>query len=536
MQVRQSSTPVNFGRTRRADAGVMMTSGRAGKVIPLNYIPLLRGDSASGMVAVQVDLAPMPRPLLNQATVNLQAWFVPKSAYPQFSGYDEFMHSYQGADIKALGAADRTPPAFFNTLTGADLTTVAGSELYQTLGIHLDGRDINTDIIDGYGLIHNFRQSAHTSKLTRRDYATENLANATALARAFWPSSRLSRIVPDYERALVVGDLDLDVTQGRVPITYGDPKPGTSAIPTGGIRYDATDGAKIFYGSGGDFTYDAANALFADIVGSSIGTSLADIDKARTTQAFAKLRAAYNGNDATGFDNDSTIVAELMQGFSVPEMMFKRPWLLDSKRVPVGMVERHSTDSADLNASTTEGQASASLSINVPKQDVGGYIFIVCEIVPERLYERQNDDVLHMTSTSEFPDALRDIQRTEPVDQVLNRRVDAKHTTPSGLFGYEPMNDVWNREYTRLGGDFYQATPGTPWTEQRSAIWQADIVDPGFTSDHWLCPADLPHNIFADTLGDAAEIACRHNVVVSGLTQIGDVLHEDNSDYLEVAS
>ena len=60
---------------------------------------------------------------------------------------------------------------------------------------------------------------------------------------------------------------------------------------------------------------------------------------------------------------------------------------------------------------------------------------------------------------------LPDIQRIEPVDMVLNRRIDARHTAPTGLYGYEPMNDKWNRDFTRLGGDFYQATPGGGWTE-----------------------------------------------------------------------
>jgi len=60
----------------------------------LGYAPILRGDSASGKVAIDLELAEMPRPLLNGVMMNVQAWFVFKTAHPQFSGRDEFIASY----------------------------------------------------------------------------------------------------------------------------------------------------------------------------------------------------------------------------------------------------------------------------------------------------------------------------------------------------------------------------------------------------------------------------------------------------------
>jgi hypothetical protein len=119
---------------------------------------------------------------------------------------------------------------------------------------------------------------------------------------------------------------------------------------------------------------------------------------------------------------------------------------------------------------------------------------------------------------------------------VRSRRIDAAHTSPTSLYGFEPMNDVWNRGTTRLGGAFYQADPSNPWTQQRSAIWQTSIVDPSFTEDHWLAPANFPHDVFSDTTADAFEVVARHAVSISGLTQIGDVLAESNDDYLAVTA
>lgn len=555
---RQSTTPVAFEQSTRPDTAVTMTSARAGVVVPLTYVPLFAGDSCGGRVGIDIQLKEMPKPLLNAVFANFQAWFVPKSAFPQFSGRDELNHSRTGKAIKALGSADRTPPPYYNVLSGANRTAALNSPMFRTLGLHGSaGTDINSDLIDAFNLIYNFRLAAHSSRLPRRPYAVEDIATATSLPPAFWPSSRLSQIVPDYERALLLGSFDLDVAAGSLELT-GDLmrtvtlKSGAEGR-TGMFRNSSTDavapvsdGNNTQMKSGGklgnsstNWHYDPAGSLQVDMNGfmientggAGIPVTLADIDKARTTQAFAKLRTAYAGNDATGFDNDDTIVALLMQGISVNADDFKRPWLLDSQRVPVGFAERFATDGANLDASVTLGRASAQLGLNVPQTDVDGYIIVTVEVLPERVDERMSDEMLNVTNVDHLPNALRDVQRVEPVDLVQNRRIDAKHASPDGLYGYEPMNAKWRRDFTRLGGDFYQATPGAGWTENRSAIWQAEIVNPTFSATHYLAPSPFPHGVFADTLGDAFEAVCRHAVQIRGLTQIGDVLHENNDDY-----
>lgn len=543
---RQATQPVKFNRTTRKDDVVGMTSGRAGLSLPITHIPLLRGDSMSGRFMAKVDLAEMPKPLLNAVMVNAQAWFVPKSAHPQFSGMDEFRHSYQGKQINALGEAARNAPAFYQQFAaGADLTAYKGSTFLQTLGIHLENAETlghNSDLVDAYNLIWNFRAAAHSSRITRRDYVTENAANALALAPAFWPTGKFSHIVPDYERALIVGNLDLDVAQGQVVLdNFAMPNSGNSYASRTLRGHDGQDVTGVF-DIGGNLRVreDPDNAgyplLEGTLAGQTISATIADIDKARTTQAFAKLRTAYAGNDATGFDNDDAIVADLMQGYRVDEDDFKRPWLLDSKRVTFGMNERHATDAANLDDSVTKGMAIVDLSLNVPQQEVGGIVMITLEILPEQLHERQGDPALIIDDVSELPDALRDVQRIEPVDTVQNWRIDNRHSSHTALYGYEPMNAKWDREFTRLGGKFYQANPASPFKEARAGIWTTNIVDPSFNNDHFIAPSPFPHDVFSDVNGDAVEISFQHSVRIRGLTQIGDVLEENNDDYDEVAN
>lgn len=539
---RQSTTPVSFARSVRKDTSVLMSSGRAGVVMPVGYFPLLPGDSASGSVGIDVQLKEMPKPLLNAVHANVQAWFVPKSAMPHFSGRDELMHAMTGKNIKALAQADRSPPPYFRAFSGNPVDILKRSEFARALGLHFPaGASVQPDLVDAYNLVYNFRLSAHSSKLKRRPYVAEGIEAASKLAPAFWPSSRFVNVVPDYERALLVGSLDLDVAAGRLPVkglVIGGAYSYLNTSNQHSVDAQGNPSTATWYDSPVRFVKDAITNVpnvFAEMQSFGLNISLADIDKARTTQAFAKLRTAYAGNNATGFDNDDTIVSLLMQGISVPSDHFKRPWLLDSKRVPVGFAERFATDAANLDASVTLGRASAQLSINIPAQDVGGVVIFTLEVLPERIDERQSDEWLHYTRFDDLPNALRDVQRVEPVDLVKNRRIDAAHAQPDGLYGYEPMNNVWNRNFTRLGGVFYQPNAGAGWTENRSNIWQTEIVNPTFSATHYLAPSPFPHSVFSDPTGDAFEVVCRHMVSITGLTQIGDVLVENNDDFQAVA-
>lgn len=561
-----------------------MSSGDPGLVIPVDYIPLLRGDSLSGQFAIDIDLAEMPKPLLNGVVGHVQAWYVPKLAFPQFTGNDEFMHSYQGTPIKALGAADRTPPSFFTVLDSAQSGTVASSAFYKTLGLHRPAStSFNTELIDAFVTIYNYRLAGLSSKLARKKYAVEDLDEAIELPPAIWPSIRYGRVVPDYEEALIVGSMEIDLPAGGLPldgkglvslkdgaagltqrlIRASDRQPITgenagSGDGASGLAYKGTgssvDGGKFTakHRTGGSnqspqyqdvpAVYDpngALEVLLDDVLveaeGQGISLSVASFDKARVRQAMAKARAAYAGTDYTGFLPEAALAAELMQGWRIPDHKYREPWLLDQARVSFGMIERHATDGASLDQSVSQGRASASLRLNVPANDYGGCVIITLEVYPERVEERQSDEWLFIDSTSKLPDALRDIQREVPVDTVLNRRLDAKHTTPNALYGYEPMNDVWNRRKMRLGGQFYQATPGTAWTEARSQIWMPEVVDPVFGTSHYLAPKPFPKNVFSYQDNPAFEFTCRHQCVIVGLTQIGDVLRENNDDFEAVS-
>jgi hypothetical protein len=541
--LRQDQSPIEYQATRRPDNSSILTTGRAGEVIPIAAGPLLRGDSASGRIDIQAQLAEMPKPLENLVVMRAQSWIVPRPALPQFEGTGEYNHAYEGTSISKLGGASRTPPSLFDTVASGAIAAAQSSELFRALGIALRAStEINTDYIDAYNLIQNFRLAAHSSKMTRYDYYSEDATTSLELKPAFWPVNRMHNIVPDYEEALVKGSLELDVTAGSLPV-HGI---GIGTVPnfasrsfreTGGTTQ--TESATTTSGGSTNVLVeeDPNNtgypAIFAQLAAQTITTSLADIDKARTTEAMAKARAMMEGTNYSGFNNDDVIVSTLMQGFVVPAEHFNRPILLDSKTTVFGMTERHATDAANLDDSSTTGVAAISLSLNIPRMDYGGVYMTTVEVMPERLFERQEDPYLPITAVASLPNALRDVQNTLPVDTVDNGRVDTAHTTPAGQYGFEPMNAKWRREFTRLGGEFRQLTPGTPSTTSRTAIWQADYVDPTLNSDHWLCPHPFPQDVFSAPSSDVIIISATQQMAITGITQFGDDLVEDNSEFAD---
>lgn len=511
--LRQDESPISFDITRRMDNVSALTSFDAGVVAPLTYAPLFRGDSAAGQISASFALAEMPKPLENAVLVRMQAWFWPKTADPRFTGVDEARHAWHGTAMSRSQSADVTPDGWFHTTNTA---SEDDDEFLTTLGIHLeDGETFNCDLNDAYVDIWNYRAGELSSDISKYPYRSDDAA-ASALLPAFWPTNRMQSIVPDYEQALVKGSLDLDLSAGSLP-----------------VRYSAAAANRTMSTSGGDndLTMDGVSgSMTAEMDGQTITTTLADIDKARTTQAFAKRVAAYAGHDYSGNSAELLVLSELMQGYEVDDAYLRRPFLLASKTAVFGMTERHATDAANLDDSNTTGQANVSFSVNIPKAEFGGIFLVTAEVMPERMFEAAGDPYLRATTVDDLPNQIRDLQRTEPVDTVPNWRIDERHSTPDGVFGYEPMNAKWQREFTRLGGEFRAGTAGAHPTAARTAIWLTEEVDPTYTDDHHVCPHPFPHDVFSVPANNVVQAAVRQQLTITGMTQFGDPLVEDNAE------
>lgn len=520
-----ATSPIAVEKTVRGDEIRALTTCRAGVVVPVAYVPLLREDRVSrGRLRLKLDMAETIHPLMNAVNVTAFVHFVPYLAFDRFNGsVDAFNRSYQG--VPELHNSTAIP--FFTAITYN-----RSHIFWKTLGIHWKNSTlINGAPLEAYNEIVNFRRKARSEKLPLRS----GLGNGGTLAEAFWKNSNLWHIVPDFDQAAMDGEVELQWADSLLPISgigrVGNPtvlgtQTGVREARGGIVNYPAavavgpgtaTDGIVVRATSGG--TPD----VFAELAGSGIRLSLANLELAKQTAAFAKLRAKYEGLD------DDHIIDLLMEGIRVPDEALKQPILLDKKSTIFGYSERHAMDGASLDMSVTTGETSLDLVFRTPPMNMGGIIMVTLEIVPEQLYERQKDHFLAHTNPNKLPNFQRDYLDPEKVSIVQNDFVDVEHATPTGTFGYAPLNHEWKRSLTRIGGKYFRPNPDT-FVEDRQRFWAVEQLNPTLTDDFYLV-RNLPHNVFMDTVSDPFEILTVGSVEIVGNTVFGKTLEEDGGHY-----
>lgn len=526
-----SASPIVVEKSTRIDEWRGVTSAKAGKIVPLAYVPLLREDAVySGQYRVQVEMAETVKTLLNGVAVTVMAHFVPFLAFERFErSLDRFNRSYKNEPDKAGGSV----VPFFNTIT-FDGT----SAFNKTLGIHSAAGTINSAYVEAYNTLINFRYRARSTKLAQRTITDETLA------ACFWKASPFADVVPDFDQAMIDGEVTLNV----VPPTFTDTQYPVKQLyvnnaaaasgqsrriqPDGTVVTDYTDVAALYTkrtGTTASSTIDPMihvdlTALQSELSGAGAVLSLSNLELAKKTAAFAAMRKRYAGLD------DDAIIDLLMSGVRVPDQQMAQPMLLDKKSTVIGYTKRYATDAANLDTSVTTGVAGVDLRMRLPAMNTGGIILITCEIVPEQMFERMRDKFLDITNPDELPRFDRDYLDPEKVDVVLNKDVDVLHGTPAGVFGYAGLNRSWNRSAPHVGGRFKR---GIGSAEDRQRIWTVEQTDPALTTDFYLA-TNLHHNVFADTLADPFEITTIGACEIVGNTVFGKRLEEDTGDYSAV--
>ncbi|QCS37215.1 major capsid protein [Tortoise microvirus 70] len=517
-----STSPISTEKSVRGDEIRALTTCRAGKVVPVAFIPLLREDRVSrGRLRLKFDMAETIHPLMNAVNVTAFVHFVPFMAFHRFGGsMDAFNRSYQGV---AELTTSTVIPFIYTAPFGRN------QDFWKTLGVHWkNGAPINMAPVEAYNEIINFRRKARSDKLPVRGNTD------TSLASAFWKNSNLWHIVPDFDQAAMDGEVELQFASPLLNVTgIGASTAPVTGVLQGQTVWDHARAGQTTYANSVriDNTSYRLNTgptgipqIYAELDQQGIKLSLANLELAKQTAAFAKLRQKYEGLD------DDHIVDLLMEGIRVPDEALKQPILLDKKSTIFGYSERHAMDGANLDVSVTTGETSLDLNFRTPPMNTGGIILVTVEIVPEQLYERQKDMFLGATNPNQhFPNFMRDYLDPEKVSVVTNDFVDVSHATPTGTFGYAPLNHQWKRSLTRIGGKYYRPEVDT-FMEDRQRFWAVEQLNPALTTDFYLVN-QLPHNVFLDTISDPFEILTVGSVEIVGNTVFGKVLEEDGGHY-----
>ena len=503
------TTPLTPKRSTRIDQKTVITSGNAGKIIPVACIPLLREDGVKrSRMQIAVEMMETAETLFNGVNVTVNAHLVPKLAFDRFNGMDDLNRSYQGVPRED----GETPIPFIETHTFSQVD----NEFYKTLGMHAQGSaTVNRDYIEAYNTVVNFRRKERSSSLSMRTMTD------TSLAQAFWNHTTMAHIVPDFDQAIIDGEVALNVVESQMPLIsegYNVISNTVVATPNSGSFTPAPHG---------DGQFKWGTEIFAELQQNGITVSLSNIEMAKKTQAFAKARSMYQGHD------DDYIIDTLMAGIRIPDQAMKQPILLAQQRTQMGYQQRFASDAANLDESVTVGGALVDITMRTPAINTGGIIVITAEITPEQLFERQKDHYLHNTSVDNYPEFTKNTLDPEKVAVVTNSHIDIDHSDPDGVFGYAPLNHEYMRSAPNIGGKYYRPEVDAAFDEDRQKIWANETVDPELTEDFYLCN-NVHHKVFADSTSDAFEITARGTFEITGNTVFGGALKEATDDYDQV--
>lgn len=535
--VRMATHPLAAPRTMRRHSARGITSLPAGKMVPLAAFPLLREDAVrSGRLRFSFESMETAEILMNAINVRVMAYLVPWLALERFNGsMDQLNLSYEG---KPPLEGEEVVPFIETAAFGAH----SANPIYKYLGLH--GREaqlVNTAYVETYNTIWNFRAKNRSPDLALRTRLQNDLAPA------FWAHEQFRHIVPDFDQAAIDGEVPLNITSAGLALSEdyanvllnGANGPAIIRNKTSNtvasISVLTAKGGGAFSDSSytNDYNLDPNGSLRADLTGivaeleqNGVTISLSNIELARKTQAFARLRQQYN-------QHEDWIINLLMDGISIPEQAFKQPMLIGEKKTIFGMAKRYATDSGNLTESVVNGATFLDMSVQVPRIGTGGVIMIVAEITPDQLFERQEDTFLHTLDVDGLPQYLRDTLDPEKVDIVHNGRIDTDHETPDATFGYEPMNARWNIEAPRVGGRFYRPEVDAGFDEDRQRIWAVETANPTLSTDFYLCTT-MHTKPFVVTNQDPFEVVTQGDLFIEGNTVFGGHLIEATDDYEKV--
>lgn len=540
---RMRTEPVPVVRSTRGVDLRGITSLDAGKMVPIFGIGLLREEQLkSTRVRLSFEMMETADLLMNPVTVRVMAYLVPNLAFDRFDGLDALNRSYMKQP--SYEPAGPVIP-FIETMS----MNKATNQILVSMGLHAkDGEQVSTAYVEAYNEIWNFRAKNRSPDLTTRAKLD------VTLAKAFWNHQTWANVVPDFDQAVIDGEVPLNVTDARLPVSglsigqlnvgggassvHANPSlerhtPGANIPPANSKGWISNTAATNQAGQAILNIYaDAAGLvpnIFAELAENGITVSLSNIEVARKAQAFAALRKLYTGHD------DDYIIDMLMSGISVPEQAWRQPMLLADRSTVFGQAKRFATTADDLTAAVANGATFLDFPIRTPRVPMGGVVMVCAEIMPEQLWERQQDPYLHTLDQDLYPEFLRDTLDPEKVEVVQNQYVDVLHATPTATFGYAPLNHKWLRRGPMIGGKFYRPDVDGPVDEVRQRFWANETLNPTLSEDFYLC-TNLNTKPFVVTNQPPFECITRGVGSIEGNTVFGRILIEASDDYEQIMS
>lgn len=423
-----------------------------GKVYPLTWYDVNPGDTIKQSTSALVRCMQLLAPIMHPVIVRIHHFFVPYRII--HSGWESFITG--GADVDTDGSIP------YIMLTG-DLTSKAKT-LLDYMGI--PPVDYGAATIPISALPFRAYVAIWNEYYRDKDISAENdvstemvedtLTDHETLLRAAWEKDEFTVARPWAQR----GEEVMIPLQGNPPITgIGKNTQNWTAsnamsYETGGSGVTVYNPRRLIDGGAADDMFivqqDPNNVGYPNIradLTRDAGISIEDLKLAMDLQGY-KNRSALFGGDYQEYLRYAGVNRNLDARLSKPEY-------LGGGRQVIQFSEVLSTDGSntgDMFGHGISAMRSRPFIRFIPEH---GLIMTLMSVVPKAIYS----DGIHKSFSKTIREEYfqRELQNLGS-QEVLNKEVYAKHTTPNGTFGYRPQYDEYRSMPSGVSGEFRDST------------------------------------------------------------------------------
>lgn len=446
-----------------------------GQITPIAGFEVLAGDTVQIQNSGLIRVSPPATPVMHPVTVQFYNFFVPNRILDPADG------SFSWADF-ITGGEDGNYLAKPPRVIG---TTINKGYVAEAFGIPPGtNREYNTFLMKGYAKIYNeyFRDQQIHAEVDVDTYDGAGFPFLASWERDYFTSSR-----------------DSDLLGPEVTLPLGSAAPVKADTPAGTLAslgiLDENDVQADMDAAQPNLSMGAANpsniAMYADL--SAAGAiNVNDLREAMALQRYQEARNLYGAR-----------FTEYLRylGISSSDGRLQRPEMISTGRSVINFSEvlqttdGFATSNNDNPLGTMGGHGIAGVRSKKARYfcEEHGHIISLQVVRPKAIYATTQHKMFDRTDKETY--WQKELQAIG-MEEVFNKELDADHSDPTGVFGYNNRYESFKRVPSRVSGDFRDTL--NTWHLAREA---SDLgVDPQLNAQFINC--NPPDRIYWDTSAD----------------------------------
>jgi len=471
-------------------------SAKMGQILPICVFDVVPGDKINHKIYALLRTQPLLAPVMHTVDIDLHVFFSPDRLV-----WDEAEDFHTGGD---LGTSAPEWP-HMEAPVGGYLEGSLGDYLGLALSAATAGRDHSALPFRHYNLIYNqyYRDTQLQSEVTIDRTSGLDTTTPRNLLAPCWKRDYFTACRPAPQLG---AEVSIPLT-GDAPVTGIGTNNSTWVGVADQLNVRETEGAALTY----PFSYQTnADTLLVRMDGNAATThrplvyadltdvSAVDIRDLREASAVQR-HLEFNNTFGGGYFD------QIRARFHVPVQDYRLqiPEYLGSGSTKLQFSEVLQTAEGDDPVGEMRGHGISILGSNrysrrIPEH---GYIFVFLVIRPKTQYMQG----LHRMWSREtkYDYLLPEFQRIGD-QQVLNKEIYWQHTTPDGVFGYNPIYEEYRTIPSRVAGEFRSTLKYWHMAREFSG-------DPALNST--FVTANPTTRIFPDTESDNMYINVQHKIM-----------------------